>query len=149
MTTKADFTTEEWELILEGPTQAGMMVAMGERGGTFRETFSMSKAYADARGQHGGSELIDEIIASKPKVDRTKHSNYAELKDYGVGKLRDAIAVLEAKASSDEVDGYRSFVLALAQRVAAAHEEHGEKVSDAERAVLADIAGAVGASADA
>ena len=145
MTTKADFTPDEWEIVLEGPTGAGMIVAAAERGGTFRETFSMSKAYSEARHQPGESELVDEIISSKPKVDRTKHRSYEELKEHGLGQLRDAVAVLEQKATADEVDGYRRFVLALVQRVAAAHEEHGERVSDSETAAIAAIADAVGA----
>ena len=44
MTGKADFTPEEWEQIAEGPSGAGMAVAMAHKGGTFRETFSMAKA---------------------------------------------------------------------------------------------------------
>ena len=144
MTTKADFTADEWELVLEGPMGAGMIVATAERGGTFRETFSMSKAYTEARHQPGETELVDEIISSKPKVDRTKHGSFDELKEHGLQQLRDAVAVLEAKATPEEVEGYRQFVLALARRVAAAHEEKGERVSDSEEAAIAAIAGALG-----
>jgi len=36
MTGKADFTAEEWELLLEGPTGAGRVVAAAERGGGIR-----------------------------------------------------------------------------------------------------------------
>ena len=67
MTTSADFTPEEWELILEGPTGAGTIVITAQRGGTFRETFSMAKAYTEARQQHGESELLDELVSTKPK----------------------------------------------------------------------------------
>ena len=70
MTRKADFTEEEWDIVLEGPTSAGMIVTTAERGGTFREAISMGKAYAEARKQHGESELLDEIVSAKPEVDR-------------------------------------------------------------------------------
>ena len=43
MTTKADFTEEEWKQVLEGPTSAGMIVTTAESGGTFRETFAMAR----------------------------------------------------------------------------------------------------------
>ena len=56
MTTKADFTEEEWKLVLEGPTSAGMIVITAQRGGTIRETVSMAKAYAEARQQHRSNE---------------------------------------------------------------------------------------------
>ena len=65
MTGKADFTAEEWDAIAEGPTSAGMIVSTAERGGTFRETFAMAKAYTEARKEHGDSPLLDELVSSK------------------------------------------------------------------------------------
>jgi hypothetical protein len=53
MTKQADFTPEEWTEVLEGPTSAGLLVITASRGGTFRETFSTGKAYAEARQHHG------------------------------------------------------------------------------------------------
>ena len=147
MTKSTDFTPEEWELILEGPTGAGFAVITSQRGGTFRETFSMAKAYAEARQQHGDSELLDEVVSTKPKVDRTRKGSPAELKEHAMGELRDAVALLEQKATPEEVDDYRRFVLALAERVANAHREGGEAVSDAERAAIDEIAAALGSQA--
>ena len=49
MTGKADFTPEEWELILEGPPSAGMIIVTAQRGGSFRESIAMAKAYVEAR----------------------------------------------------------------------------------------------------
>jgi hypothetical protein len=146
MTGKADFTAEEWELVLEGPTTAGMIVAAAERGGTIRESFSMAKAYAEARQQHGDSELLDEVVTAKPKVDRTRQHSAEERKQHGLQELRDAVALLERKATAEEVDDYRRFVLALAERVAGAHEEGGQQVSDAERAAIDEISAALGSS---
>jgi hypothetical protein len=144
MTGSADFTPEEWEQIVEGPTGAGMVVITAQRGGTFRETFSMSKAYAEARQQHGESELLDELVSTKPKVDRTRHGSPNELKQHALGGLREAVGLLEQKATPEEVEDYRRFVLGLAERVAAAHREGGEAVSEAERAAIDEIAGALG-----
>jgi hypothetical protein len=148
MTTQADFTEAEWELVLEGPPEAGKIVIAAERGGMFRESFSMSKAYAEARSQHGESELLDVIVSSKPKVDRTQHGSFTELKEHGLQQLRDTIAVLERKATPAEVDDYRRFVLGLVRRVAEAHEEDGQRVSDAEEAAIVLIADALGALDD-
>jgi hypothetical protein len=55
--------------------------------------------------------------------------------------------VLERKAAPEEVDDYRRFVLTLTERVAAAHKEGGQQVSDAERAAIDEIASALGSSA--
>src|SRR5215471_18682172 len=83
MTTKAAFTPEEWQVVLEGPPSAGMIVITAAHGGTFRETIAMSKAYVDARAQHGASELLDEVVAANPKIDHTRYHSPEELREGG------------------------------------------------------------------
>jgi len=149
MTAQADFTAAEWELILEGPPSAGMIVITAQRGGTLRETLSMAKAYAQARQQHGQSELLDEIVSAKPAVDHTRYRSFDELKAHGLTHLRDAVALLDAKATPQELDDYRHFVLHLADQVAHAHREHdgdADGVGDAERAAVVSITEALGAA---
>ena len=144
MTAKADFTTEEWRVVLEGPPSAGVLVITAQRGGTFRETFSMGKAYTEARRHHGQSELLDEIVAAKPEIDHTRYSSPQELKDHALQHIRDAVALLEAKAEPAELEDYRKFVVGLAERVAGAHSEGDTPVSDAERSALEAIKEALG-----
>ena len=145
MTTKAAFSPEEWKVVLEGPPAAGLIVITASHGGMFRETVAMSKAYAEARGEHGESELLDEIVSAKPKMDHTRYHSPEELRDSGLGQLRDAMALLESKATAEECDDYRRFVLTLADKVAAAHREHGQSVSPAEAAAIEQITEALGA----
>ena len=144
MTSKTSFTESEWEQVLSGPPMAGMIVATADHGGMMRETFAMAKAYGEARKQHGKSELLDEIVAAKPERDHTRFRSYDELKRHGVQLLQEAVATLEGKATADEVDDYRRFVLALAKRVAERHEEHGTQISPAEQSALDDLAVALG-----
>jgi len=153
MTGKSDFTDEEWEQILQGPPTAGLIVITAQRGGSFRESFSMAKAYSEARRQHGDSELLDTIASTKPEVDHTRYHSPEELKEHGLQHLRDAVALLEQKATPEEVDEYKRFVINLAQRVAEAHKEgflglSGERVSDAERAAIEEIAQALGTASE-
>jgi len=89
----------------------------------------MSKAYAEARAEHGESELLDEIVSAKPKMDHTRYHLADELRENGLGHLRDAMALLESKATAGERDDHRRFVLTLAGKAAAAHREHGQSVS--------------------
>jgi len=147
MTTRADFTEEEWDLVREGPPAAGLLVSTAERGGTFREAFSIAKAYAEARKQHGSSALLDEIVSTKPEVDRTRHSSQEELKQHSLGRLREAVALLEAKGGPDEVEDYRGFVVSVAEHAAAAKKEGDEPASEAERAAIGEVAAAVGRDA--
>ncbi len=144
MTGRADFTPEEWELVLEGPPSAGMIVVTAQRGGTFRESIAMAKAYVEARREHGESELLDEIVAAKPERDHTRYHSVEDLKQHGLQHLRRAVELLERKATADEVAAYRRFVLTLADKVANAHREGGEAVSDAERAAIEEISGSLG-----
>jgi hypothetical protein len=144
MTGKADFTEEEWETVLEGPPSAGIIVSTAQRGGTFRESFSMAKAYTEARQQHGESQLLDEIVSTKPKVDRARERSVEDLKQHHLGLLRNAIELVQSKASPEEVEDYKRFILGLAERVAAAKEEGDEPVSEAERAAISEVAAALG-----
>ncbi|HUK68743.1 MAG TPA: hypothetical protein VLW50_08330 [Streptosporangiaceae bacterium] len=147
MTTKAAFSPEEWKVVLEGPPTAGMIVVTAARGGMFRESIAMSKAYVEARAQHGESELLDEVVAAKPELDHTRYHSPEELRDHGLQHLRDAVALLETKATAEEIDGYRRFVLTLADKVAAAHREGGQSVSPAEADAVKQIAAALGTTA--
>jgi hypothetical protein len=147
MTAKSAFTDEEWQTVLEGPPLAGLLVITAQRGGSFRESFALAKAYNEARQQHGESELLDEIVSAKPEVDRKRYGSPAELEQEAHQRLRDAVAVLEGKATPEEVDDYRNFVLTLAKRVAAAHKEGDESVSPPEQAAIDGIAATLGARA--
>ncbi|HVV91249.1 MAG TPA: hypothetical protein VHB53_12195 [Solirubrobacterales bacterium] len=148
MTTHADFTEEEWDKVLEGPTSAGMIVTAAERGGTFREVFAMAKAYTEARQEHGTSELLDEIVTHRPETDRAKEHSKEEMKDHYLQNVRDAVALVAAKATAAELGDYRLFVVSLAKRVAAAKAEKGSEdgVSPAEAAAIVEIEGALGVS---
>jgi hypothetical protein len=138
MTDKAAFTEEEWELVREGPPTAGMVALTAEKGGTFRETWALAKFYAEARKEHGESELLDALVAEKPDVKR--YSSSDELESKGLGRLTEAVALLEQKATTGEVAGYRKFVMDVAEQVAEAHKEGGQEVSEGERAAIEKIA---------
>jgi hypothetical protein len=149
MTTKADFNAEEWEQVLSAPPSAGLLVATAQRGGTFRETFSIAKAYTEARRQRGDSELLDEIAAAKPEMDRTRFKSVEELQQHVLQRIRDAVALGEQKATPEEAEEYRRFIVDLAERVAEAHKEGflglgGERVSEAEREAIGKIKEAAG-----
>src|SRR6204780_3000478 len=97
MTSKTAFSPEEWKAVLEGPPSAGMIVVTAARGGMIRESIAMSKAYAEARAQHGDSELLDAIVAAKPETDHTRYHTPEELREHGLQHVRDAVALLDTK----------------------------------------------------
>ena len=153
MTTKADFNAEEWSLVLEGPPIAGMTVMAAERGGTLRESVSMGKAYTEARQAQGAGELLDEIVAANPEFDRQRFRSAEDLKTQGPRRLTEAVQLLDQRATPQEVDAYKSFILDLADRVARAHKEGGvlglggKEVSASEQAALDEIRAVLGSDA--
>ena len=146
MTKKADFNADEWSTLVEAPVLAGMRVVTAGRGGTIRETMAMGKIYAAARQQQGESELLDDLVSSPPAMDPKRVSSTGDVKGAAQERLREAVAILKKKATAEELEAYRSFVVTLAETVAKAHKEGGfmgvggTEVSEAEQKALDEIA---------
>jgi response regulator of citrate/malate metabolism len=87
----------------------------------------MAKVYTEARGEHGESQLLDEIAAHRPEVDHTRARSPEELEAHGLERIREALALVDEKASAEEAASYRRFVASVARRVAEAKEEKGSQ----------------------
>ena len=138
MTTKSEFNGEEWERVARAPALAGVMVALADRGGTFRESLALGKAYAAAKRDEGGSELLKELVASPPSLDRESAGQADQIPE----QIQEAARIVEEKATPEEADEYRQFILRLADVVAHAHKEGGvlgiggKAISEEEQAAL-------------
>jgi hypothetical protein len=138
MTTKSEFNGEEWERVTRAPALAGVMVALADRGGTFRESLALGKAYAAAKRDEGGSELLKELVASPPSLDRESAGQPDQIPE----QIREAVRLVAEKATPEEAEEYRQFILRLADVVAHAHKEGGvlgiggKEVSEEEQAAL-------------
>ena len=146
MTGKADFNAEEWSTLAEAPLLAAMRVAASERGGTFRESLAVARAYADARRHQGDSELLDAIVASPPTLDPNElRETGGDVAGAAGARLTEAVGVLAERATAEEREAYGQFVLTLAEAAASANREGGfagiggKPVSAAEQAALDDI----------
>jgi hypothetical protein len=149
MASKADFTEEEWELLREAPPGVGMVVIVSDRGGMMRESFSMAKAYAEARKQPGASQLLDELVEAKPDMDHTRYGSKEELVEAALQRASDALALIGQKGTEEDVEQFRGFLWSVAEHVANARKEGfmgltGERVSDAEEAALERIKATLG-----
>ena len=146
MTTKSEFNADEWERVARAPALAGVMVALADRGGTFRESLALGKAYAAAK-REGGSELMEQLVASPPSLDRQTAGQPDQIPE----QIRDAVQLVEQKATPEEAEDYRQFVLRLADVVAHAHKEGGvlgiggKEVSPEEQAALDRLSSTLGA----
>jgi hypothetical protein len=146
MTKKADFNADEWSTVAEGPLLAGMRVITADRGGTIRESLAMGQTYAKARQQAGESELLDDLVAAPPSIDPERARAAGDIGRAASERLREALQLLEQKASPEEVEAYRRFVMSVAEAAANAHKEGGfmgvggKQVSDAEQTALDELA---------
>jgi hypothetical protein len=159
MTNKSEFTTDEWTLLRQAPPLAGLRVAVADHGGAYREVASIAEAYGDAHESWWAPpaadrhvELTEQILAEGPAFDRARfgsdpgHLRAPDIVAAALGALREAVSLLERKASAEELDHYAHFVLAMAHRVAQSHREGaflglgGQPVSDKEQAALDEIA---------
>ena len=146
MTKKADFNAEEWSTVAEAPLLAGMRVVTAGRGGTIRESLAISRAYAQARQEHGEDELLDALVATPPSVDAEGVRSAGDIGRASSERLREALRVLQRTASAEEIDSYKGFVMTVAQAAASAHKEGGfmgvggQEISEDEQAALDEIA---------
>ena len=146
MTKKADFNAEEWATVAQAPVLAGMRVVAASRGGTIRESIAVGKTYTKARQEHGESDLLDDLVAAPPAADPGQLRSSGNIAQLSNDRLVEALRTLEEKASPEEVEAYKGFVMAVAQAAANAHREGGflgvggKDVSDEERRALDELA---------
>jgi hypothetical protein len=158
MTTKADFTPEEWQAIFSAAPMAGLAVTAASPNGPFgvmKEVFAVGASIGETL-QKGSSNalvnaLIDDIKKRGTKPDRPQDIRTPEeAKTAALENLKKVSTILAAKAPSAEADGFKRWIVGVGKNVAEASNEGGflgfggTKVSEAEKQALQAIAQALG-----
>ncbi|MCI0476173.1 MAG: hypothetical protein L0Y55_07995 [Anaerolineales bacterium] len=139
MTTKVDYTLEEWWALQEVPLLVGVAVLYASpsgTGGMMREIIASATAVANAGQLFPENELIQALMAPdedskilKPLSPMTagasKKERAEQLKNGTLAKCQRAANVLDAKATAHEIRDYKSWVMAIGGEVAAAVKEGG------------------------
>jgi hypothetical protein len=158
MGVKDIFTAEEWQTLLKLPFKIGvtlMVVAPSGPIGLTKETMTLAKApFALAQASNVNalvSALTVELQAQgkaivKAEESEFKHSDPATYQGKAVEACKSAAAAL-SKTSAEDAEAYRTWVLAVGQKVAEAAKDGGVLVSDQEKAVLKELGEALGSSA--
>lgn len=166
MANKQAFTPEEWSKIAASPMLTSMAVTAAEPSGLWgmlKETFAGGSALAAAKLDAGSNDLIKALVADFETPEGRSRTKEALQKEFAGAKpsevvqrslagLRDVTTIVYAKAPEDAA-AFTAWLRGVAQRVAEASSEGGVlgiggvKVSEAEKATLADIGKALGASA--
>ena len=152
MTSKADFSEDEWTRVKRAPFVAGMAISLADPGGPIelvKETAATLKTVRDAAESGARGDLID-AIAQEVVADAGQRKN--PLHDFRpkgalagqeiLEELADVNRIVSAKATPEEADAYRDWLKAAAQEAANAAKEGGfmgfraERVSDGEQRML-------------
>jgi hypothetical protein len=157
----ANYTAEEMLKIAGGVMVSGMAVAMVDMGivSTAIEATALSKEIAGAAKKYPSNAIIQALF-SEEAIKKAKAENPSpitikaeEMKpDTAIAtattKINEALAILNQKASPADVQQYKEFIYACADRVANAAGSglfgSGVKVSEKEAAALASLKGVLG-----
>ena len=139
------FSPEEWSAVVEAPLLAGARVIAAEPGASIREGLAVRRVYDAARELRGESALLDAVVEHAPSAGLGELRGADDPVAASAQRLQAALTALQQKASPEDVDAYKGFVLAVAQTAAEANREGGflgvggEEVSEREQAALDEL----------
>jgi len=163
MANKASFSPDEWTKVLQSVMMSAIAVTAADPSGlwgTLKESMVAGRALLEAKQDAGSNELIKAVVADFETSEgqaaareglRAKllGSKPAEVKSKSVAAVREAAALVDAKAPGDAA-AFKAWLRHISQAVAEASTEGGflgfggVRVSEAEKATLAEISGALG-----
>jgi hypothetical protein len=153
MTSKADFTAEEWTRLKRGPFVAGMAISLADPGGPIELVKETAAAVKAVRGAVGSDGLVGEV-ANEAVAEASRRENpLRDFKPKGalagqeiVDELGGVNRLVSEKATAEEADAYREWLKAAAQDAANAAKEggflgfHAQRVSEGEQRMLDKLA---------
>ncbi|MCO6451860.1 MAG: hypothetical protein J5I90_13835 [Caldilineales bacterium] len=159
MTTKSDFTPEEWESLLEAPMTVTIYISAASPSvfGSVKEAYSTAKAIAAEAKKPDTTELLRHMLAEFANKETAKQAqphfsskDPATMKAESQANLNAVVQLLHDKATPEEVTEITGWLYEVAENTANASKEGGflgigaVRVSDAERQALSELAGILG-----
>jgi hypothetical protein len=152
MTSKSDFTEQEWERLGRAPLVAGMAISLSDPGGpieAIKESSAALKTLMEtARDQNAGEfvQAVAQDVAAKAEKRENPMSGFKPEARHALDdileELRAVNALLVEKTTPDEAAEFREWLKTAAQRAALAAKEGGffgigaERVSEREQKML-------------
>jgi hypothetical protein len=153
MTSRADFTDDEWARLKRAPFIAGMAISLADPGGPIeavKETGATLRTVVDAANDSSQGELVQAIAGDVAEGARHRQNPLGDFKpgkgaNAGVeiiGELRAVNGLLAAKASPEDAAAVRAWLIKAAKEAADAAKEggfmgfHAERVSYGEQQML-------------
>jgi hypothetical protein len=157
MTTKSDFSEEEWTRIMRAPFVAGLAISLADPGGPIEAAKESMATLKSATNPPSREPLLADVALDVQALAQQHHhplSGFKPTAGEGAGsqvldELRAVMSLVSARASHEEAAAYGAWLLASAKAAADAATEggfmgfHAEQVSEREEAMLNQVREAV------
>jgi hypothetical protein len=154
MTSKQDFTDEEWTRIRRAPLVAGVAVSLADPGGPIELAKETMASLRSATLPPSQEELLASVALDVQALTQHKQNLLGDFKPKNgqqvLDELRGVNELVTAKATPEEAEAFRRWLVAAAQAAADAAKEGGfmgfggEQVSAGEQRMLDQVRGALG-----
>ena len=158
MTSKPAFTDEEWERVRRAPFVAGMAITIADPGGPIEISKEGMATIRAATVPPSHEELLAAVALDIEAMIQQKHNPAKDFKPKAaptagaeiLDELRAVDAIVAAKATPEETEAFRGWLVATAQAAADAAKEGGfmgfgaVQVSEGEQKMLDQIRAALG-----
>jgi hypothetical protein len=164
MTTRSDFTDEEWERLGRAPLVAAMAISLADPGGPIeavKESSAAVKTVLEAAREKAHGDFVQAVAEDVAAKAGRRENPMAGFRPKGAGareqvldELRGVNALLVEKAEPEEAAQFREWLKSAAQRAATAAKEGGflgfnaERVSENEQQMLEELGGIFAAPDD-
>ena len=159
MTSKAEFTDEEWARIRRAPFVAGMAISLADPGGPIEMSKETIASFRSASLPPSEEELLLSVAHDVQALIQQKQNPMGDFKPTNAAlagqqvldELRAVNDIVTEKATSEEAAAFRRWLMVTAQAAADAAKEGGflgfgaEQVSKGEQAMLDQLRSTLGA----
>jgi hypothetical protein len=158
MTTKAEFSEDEWATLVRSPMVAGMAITLADPGGPIevvKEASAVLKVVTSSSSEQRG-DLVGELAREVRGLAEQRKNPVGDFKPRGamagktiLDEISRANEIVSAKASPEEAEAFRTWIMECAQSAADAAKEggfmgfHAERVSQGEEDMLAQLRSAL------
>jgi hypothetical protein len=149
MTSKQDFSDEEWTRIRRAPLVAGFAISVADPGGPIELAKETMASLRSATLPPSQEELLASVALDVQALSQRKQNPLADFKPRSgqqvLEELRGVNEIVTAKATPEEAEAFRRWLLTAAQGAADAAKEGGfmgfggEQVSAGERQMMEQL----------
>jgi hypothetical protein len=154
MTSRQDFTDEEWARIRRAPLVAGVAISLADPGGPIEVAKESVASLRSATLPPSQEELLAAVALDIQALTQQRQNPLGDFKPRSgqqvLEELRTVNELVTAKATLQEAEAFRRWLVATAQAAADAAKEGGfmgfgaEQVSAGEKQMLDQVRAALG-----